>query len=293
MNFNFLKYFYKMVKKALLIGINYKGSDAELRGCINDIRNIRAILMNNCGYLESNIRVLTEEDSIKPTRENIERNINWLITNTMKDDTLVFYYSGHGANVDDKSGDESDKKDEVIVPLDYNTAGVITDDWLYQNMACRIPVGVNLWGFTDCCHSGTMIDLKYNYRSLCTYNKGKVVNGMQYKHEEWTNRFSFSVEKSKDINGSVVFFSGCQDHDVSADAFIKNQSQGAFSYCLIELLKNNLERMPNGSFRFTNGKIKLRNVLKEVNARLDINNFSQNSQLSVSKSTDLERTFDL
>lgn len=283
-----------MVKKALLIGINYKGSDAELRGCINDISNIRSILLNNCDYQDSNIRVLTEESNIKPTRSNMEAQIKWLVSNCMPGDTLIFYYSGHGANITDNSGDETDKKDEVLIPLDYEQNGFITDDWLYENMAAKIPKGVKLLGFTDCCHSGTMIDLKYNYKSLCTYTKGKIEKGMPYIFSDWSNRFSFGIEKSKDITGYVCFFSGCQDQQTSADAHIKNQFQGAFTYCLIEFLKTNLQRMSNGSFRFKNGIVKLRNVLKEINARLDINNFTgQDSQLSVSNQMALDSTFDL
>lgn len=283
-----------MVKKALLIGINYKGSDAELRGCINDISNIRSLLINNCDYQDSNIRVLTEEVSLKPTRSNIETQINWLVSNCMSGDTLIFYYSGHGSSITDRNNDENDKKDEVLIPLDYETNGVITDDWLYQNMATKIPAGVKLFGFTDCCHSGTMVDLKYNYKSLCTYRKGNVQKGMPYIFSDWTDRFSFGIEKSKDINGYVCFFSGCQDPQTSADANINRQFQGAFSYCLIEFMKTNLQRMPNGTFRFRNGTVKLRNVLKEINARLDINGFNgQDSQLSISNRTVLDTTFDL
>lgn len=283
-----------MVKKALLVGINYKGTDAELRGCINDIRNMQNILINNCEYSQDNIRVLTEEHQIKPTRKNMETHIEWLVSNCIPGDTLVFYYSGHGANVDDRNGDETDKKDEVLVPLDYEKNGVITDDWLYQNMVCKIPTGVKLWGFTDCCHSGTMVDLRYNYRSMCTHRKGPVKKGMSYVFRDWTDRFSFSLEKSKDIQGTVCFFSGCQDVQTSADANINRQFQGAFTYCLIEFIKTNLQRMPNGTFRFINGRVKLRNILKEINARLDINGFTgQDSQLSVSNSSHLELTFDL
>ena len=33
-------------KRALLIGINYVGTNAALRGCVNDARNVRAHLIN-------------------------------------------------------------------------------------------------------------------------------------------------------------------------------------------------------------------------------------------------------
>jgi hypothetical protein len=284
-----------MVKKALLIGINYKGSESELRGCIQDVRNINQILVENCGYERQNIRVLTEEDRIVPTRKNIEDNINWLLSNSKAGDTLFFQYSGHGASIDDKNGDERDRKDEIIIPVDYKTNGVITDDWLYTNLACAVPEGVTLWAFTDCCHSGTILDLKYNYKSLCQYQKGNVVKGMPYIFNDWSNRFAFSLEKSKGtVKGNVCLFSGCQDPQTSADAYIERKFQGAFTYCFIQFVKGNLRRNANGTFSYRNGTVKLRNVLKEINCRLDINGFSgQDSQLSIAKQTDLERTLDL
>lgn len=281
-----------MVKRALLIGINYNGTAEQLRGCINDVNNINNILVSNCGYKSEDIRILTDESQIKPTRQNIESNIRWLVSNLMKGDTLVFYFSGHGSQLTDRTSDESDKKDEVIIPLDYQTAGVITDDWLFQNMCRVIPQDVTLWGFMDCCHSGTSLDLKFNYNSLCAYKKGNIVKGMPYVPNDWTDRFSFAVERSQDIPGVVCVFSGSNDNQTSADASIQNQFQGAFSHCFIEFLKTNMIT-ENGRRRYRNGAVKLRNILKEINCRLDIAGFSQNSQLSLSKQTDLERTLDL
>lgn len=281
-----------MSKKALLIGINYKNSSGQLNGCINDVRNVRDFLTQYCGYNPSNIRMLTEEDTIKPTRANIESNINWLVSGNSKGDTLFFHYSGHGSSIRDTSGDETDRKDEVIIPLDYQTRGVITDDWMFANMAAKIPQGVTLWCLTDCCHSGTMIDLKYNSQSLCEYTKGANFKGIPYNTNDWTNKFTLSLEKSKDIQGTVCVFSGCQDPQTSADATIQRQSQGAFTFCLLESLKNNLQKQPNGSFKYNYGKIKLRSLLKEVNCRLDIHGFEQNSQLSVGLLADFEKTFD-
>jgi len=283
-----------MVKKAVLIGINYKNSPVKLNGCINDIRNMNKILTENCGYQTSNIRVLTEEDNIKPTRKSIEENISWLVSNCQAGDTLVFYYSGHGSSINDTNGDEADKKDEVIIPLDYLQAGVITDDYLRSNMVTKVPSGATMWVFTDCCHSGTMVDLKYNYRSMCTFTKGQIKKGMPYAPGDWTNQYAMNVEKGNDTQGSVFLFSGCLDVETSADALIQKQFQGAFSFCLMEFIKGNMEKKSDGKVVFRNGVVKLRNVLKEINARLDINNYTgQNSQLSVGKAGDVDKTFDL
>ena len=281
------------MKKALLVGINYIKSDAELKGCINDIKNIYNFLINRCGYSAGDIRILTEEQGrVSPTKANIEENIRWLVSNNMPGDTLFFHFSGHGANQTDRNKDETDGRDEVLVPLDYKTRGVITDDWFHENMVKKVVKGCNLLGFTDCCHSGTMFDLKFNVKSNCKYKKTGNVRNIPYVPVDWTNDFSVHVENSLENQGFVVLFTGCEDVQTSADAFINNQSQGAFTNCLLETLERWCIRLPNNTTRFQNGKLKVNELLKEVNARLKIKVFSQNSQLSVGQLKDLEKTVD-
>ena len=279
-----------MIKKALLVGINYVGSEYELSGCINDVKNVRQFLTDNCKFSSSNIKLLSDEETEKPTRLNMENAINWLVSDNMAGDTLVLHYSGHGGYVTDRNKDETDGRDETIIPVDFETAGEITDDWLFDNMISKIPKDVNLWCFLDCCHSGTAVDLKHNYQSNCKYRKSSSYENVVYKKEEWTDSFNYSIERSKDVVGNVYLFSGCQDKETSADATINNSGQGAFTYCLLETLKTNLQE---NTQRFKNGTLKLRNILKEINCRLDINGFEQNTQLSLSKKENFESTLNL
>ena len=168
-----------MTKKALLIGINYTGTSGQLNGCINDVNNIKDILSSK--YKFDCITVLTD-DSLSPSRHNIEVAIKNLVENTKEGDTLVFHYSGHGSSVRDTTGDETDGRDEVLVPLDYKSSGVIKDDWLFENLCKKIPRGATLWCFTDCCHSGTIMDLKYNVKSLC-----KSIGTVSKKYNSYKN----------------------------------------------------------------------------------------------------------
>ena len=62
-------------KKSLLIGINYFGQDGQLNGCINDVANVKKLIMSR-GFLESttHMRVLTDDNrnpANQPTRQNI------------------------------------------------------------------------------------------------------------------------------------------------------------------------------------------------------------------------------
>jgi hypothetical protein len=262
-----------MVKKALLIGINYKGTSAELNGCINDVYNVKNFLSQNCEYKPENMRVLTDND-ILPTNKAIKDNIAWLLSGVSEGDTLFFHYSGHGSNIADTNGDETDKRDETLVPIDYNTAGMITDDWLFENFITRVPKGANLWALMDACHSGTLLDLRHNYTSICKLKPGKTLSE-PYIPENWTNVFRYSTQRSRDIVGNIYMFSGALDPQYAADAFINGNPQGAFTACFLECLNNNLSKLKTTA---------LHRILKEINVRLEMKRFlGQRSQLSVSK----------
>ncbi len=71
-------------------------------------------------------------------------------------DTLVFHYSGHGAQVPDQDGDEvEDHKGEALCPRDFDWESCcIRDDDLSEIFA-DLPEGVLLEVALDCCYSGT------------------------------------------------------------------------------------------------------------------------------------------
>ena len=54
--------------------------------------------------------------------------MKWLVYNAQPGDSLVFQYAGHGDQIPDEDKDEDDGLDEVILPMDHKTAGVIVDD---------------------------------------------------------------------------------------------------------------------------------------------------------------------
>lgn len=275
------------MKRAFLCGINYIGTESELNGCINDINNINNFL-KECKYTD--IRILTDLTEMKPTKQNIEDNIGWLVKDAKAGDTLFFHYSGHGTTIKDTSKDESDGKDSVLVPLDYSENGAITDDWLYSNLVSVLPEGVTCWAFTDCCHSGTMLDLQFNLQCNSVYKKSKKVpSNVIYNSHEWSNQFGFSKESSKPTAANIYLFSGCLDPDTSADATIKNQAQGAFTACLLEFVRNPKNKKSDSSD--WQGASTIIEMLKEIDCRLIINHFTQRSQLSTGRIEDINAIF--
>lgn len=242
-----------MTKYSLIIGINYKGTKSELNGCINDAVNIKQVLQSKFNFKEENIIMLTEENGNLPTAFNIVNNLNSLINkaNTTTNSEVWIHYSGHGSYINDTNGDEKDGKDEVIVPLDYMTSGVITDDYLHQQLS-GLNSDAKCFCFFDCCHSGTIIDLKYKYNFNTNINE---------------------IENSaSNITSKIVAISGCKDCQTSADFYNANCSNwaGAMTTALIDTLnKNNID-------------ISIFNLVDQIRNYLLTNNFKQIPQLTSS-----------
>eukprot|EP00760_Papus_ankaliazontas_P002519 PhM_4_TR11060/c0_g1_i1/m.90721 len=196
------------MSKALLIGINYFGTNAELKGCINDVHSMQRFLLQS-GF-EGTFRVLTDDQqdwTSTPTKRNIIEAMRWLIDGAVDGDALFMHYSGHGTSVPDRDGDEDDGKDEALVPSDYKTSGLIVDDDIYDIVVEGLAPGVRLTIICDCCHSGTMIDLP---KKVLVSKHNDTVSFQDCGNND--ARFM----RHHDV-GEVVMLSGCRDDQTSAD----------------------------------------------------------------------------
>jgi hypothetical protein len=211
------------MKKALLVGINYTSlPNVSLSGCINDTINMRNMLVDAYGFELSNITHLRDDtiDKTKqPTRENIINNLKSLALQSANIEELWIHYSGHGSQLRDMNGDEDDKQDEILIPVDYLTKGIITDDELLsilKTIKCRTIL------LFDCCNSGTVCDLPwlFEYKSSNSYLR---------------------TQPNKTIisNPNIFMFSGCRDIQSSFDTYSveSKQAVGAFTYTFIECLR--------------------------------------------------------
>ena len=279
------------MKKALLVGINYTGSEYELQGCINDVDNFYTLLTKFFGYKPENIVCLTETltSPNHPKKQTIMDAIDWLLFNQTEGDNLVFYYSGHGSNTEDLNRDEKDRKDEVIVPLDFENAGVITDDWLKSNLVDKVKNNITLYSFFDSCNSGTVLDLKCNIecdtKPFLSLRDAKKLN--EYNTRHWSNNYRISYESEENKNSKVYCFSSCLNTEVSNETILNGKRQGLFSYFFQELVRNNLA---------VNKKctLKHREIIKDINAYFCMNNFdNQNCVLSVCNISDMNTVLNL
>jgi hypothetical protein len=141
------------MKRAFLAGINAYGQ-APLRGCVNDVQAVYALLTQLFGFQPDDVRVLVDG---RATTDAMKERLDWLTTGVKPGDTVVFHYSGHGSQVRDRGPQDelADHMDEILCPVDLDwQSKVITDDDLAAYLQ-RIPRGANCYVILDCCHSGT------------------------------------------------------------------------------------------------------------------------------------------
>ena len=91
------------MKKALLIGINYKSIPSiSLNGCIDDTINMRNMLIDAYGYDNSNIVMLRDDNPnlfIPPTKNNIMQQLQRLALQSSNLEEIWIHYSGHGSQI--------------------------------------------------------------------------------------------------------------------------------------------------------------------------------------------------
>lgn len=235
-----------MAKRALLIGINkYKIPGADLRGCINDVKNLSAALTQFYGFAAGDIKTLLDAQA---TKKNMQAGIKALITGAAKGDTIVLHYSGHGANVPDKNGDEADGRDEILCPHDLDWKDPLTDDWLRTTLN-RMKKGVSLTVIMDCCHSGTNtrailppdapIIPRYlpNPWDIMAEESGRKLKGKV--RGELRASSSASRKKSDIVNAEIpeLLITGCRSTQTSADAHIGGSFNGALTWNLVASIK--------------------------------------------------------
>ncbi|CAL1716173.1 unnamed protein product [Somion occarium] len=293
-------------RKALCIGINYFKQQGELKGCINDARNVQRFLIEKFGYKEEDIVSLTDDARNPrqiPTKQNIIQGMQWLVRDARPNDALFFHYSGHGGQTKDLDGDEADGYDEVIYPVDFKTAGHIVDDMMHDIMVRPLPPGCRLTAIFDSCHSGSALDLPYIYSTegkikepnlaaeagqgllsaFTSYARGDMggvftsVSGLLKSATGSTKKAEEKARRTKTSPADVISWSGCKDSQTSADAFEAGEATGAMSYAFMTALRAN----PQQSYQQL--LINLRGILKSK--------YSQKPQLSSSHPIDTSLLF--
>lgn len=205
-------------RAALLFGINYvRTPDARLRGCVNDVTATADFLRRRLGF--GDVTVLT--DDARPMDTSLAgmiRNMFAIATRSWRDNLEVvwLHYSGHGTQIMDRNGDESDGLDEALCPSDFMTAGLLSDDIIRQLLAMFNPA-TRVVFVVDACNSGTMGDLRWTWDA--------------------DSRRCVPCSSSPAVSAKVLMISGCLDTQTSADAWDAKDRrfEGALTNALLDV----------------------------------------------------------
>jgi len=256
------------MNKALLVGINnYKHSYVpDLRGCLNDVANMRQVLQAHVGGFDNkNVRVLADS---RATGVGILERLHWLVSGAKSGDYILFHFSGHGSQVRDRDGDElTDSLDEILCPYDVDWEHhMITDDVL-RDIFSRVPESALLEVVLDCCHSGTGIRsfslFKDPEASIAKFAPPPLDIACRWEGENVelkTVRHAFRTSESH------ILWAGCRDKQVSYDAFIGGKYQGVLTHYMCK----HIRKAPN---------VERATLFKRVRDSVKYNGYAQDPQL--------------
>lgn len=218
----------RMKGKAVLFGLNYFHiPNATLNGCINDVKQMSQQIHT---LFDSQLPVETYTDDVNKKSTSYDGIVHILYDLAIQSysnnlDFVWIHFSGHGSQKKDTSGDELDYMDEGICPSDFNIKGIIIDDIL-NNVISRFNPKTKVLFVSDCCHSGSILDLRYSWDTdarIC-----KIDN------------------KNCKILSNVILISGCMDNQTSADAYnLLNDKKhiGALTASFIKVLEKRPQQL--------------------------------------------------
>lgn len=162
-------------RHALLVGCSrYPNLELafQLRGPRHDVKLLRDLLVGRFNFPPQNVVCLSEEadESLQPTRANIEREFRRLAQTVQPGDSVVILLAGHGSqqpqrNVTDPDDYEANGLDQIFLPCDVGTwdgttgavPNAIVDRELRGWLKAIRERGGRLLVVIDACHSASMV----------------------------------------------------------------------------------------------------------------------------------------
>ena len=218
------------MQKALIVGINYTGSEYELRGCHNDAADWSMFLGDHMP-----VKQMLEEEA---TKASVLRELCGVVDELHSGETGAFVWSGHGTQLPDRSGDEPDHWDEALVPYDMGNSWeqLLLDDELGTVFAGLVP-GARLIFIADACCSGTMMR---GHRKTA-WRKDRYINPSCFGVTMHVDKSKPRRQLSGDIPAlGVILYAGCQDEQSSEETQHNGRIGGVLTRYLIPAFKKTL-----------------------------------------------------
>lgn len=190
----------------LLIGVpTYKPNITPLPFCANDVLALQDAFKKNLGIKEENIRCLGLKPECNVTKAEFLRSIKYISENAHENETIIFYFSGHGFSSDEcgylaTSDTEVDLPEDTGIPIER-----LRKEFSKSKAKTKLLI-------IDSCYSGIVT--------------GKNANLM-------TTEFEKSL-KDMTAEGWIIFAS-CKGNETSSS--LEDQSMSVFTFYLLEALK--------------------------------------------------------
>lgn len=227
---------------ALLVGIN-EYPRRPLRYCVKDVEKMETYL-DSLANEQVTVQKLKLVDEAA-TKEGIIEGIERFLAQATDEDTVLFYYSGHGA-FEETGGlfqEEHDGLLECMVCYHTDTAetGFLLADKEIRYLLTQLPNAPHLATVFDCCHSG---DMAKGVEEVDQVKRtGKIFPPRAYKEFVFSSAIKKSTlqnETSAKVIGfkNQVHIAACGTHQ---SAWEDNRAikGGVFTHYLICLLKAN------------------------------------------------------
>jgi caspase domain-containing protein/carboxypeptidase family protein len=290
-------------KFALVIGID-KYEISPLLGCVKDAERFRDALINDSGFRQENIEMLTDEAATyKAILQAIVRNYQ----KAQPGDLFVFYFSGHGTLFPDEQSADLDEKatieppnlipgkyDGAICPIDIdseiNSSGkpwenLLLDDTLAWHFSRFASKGCAVFFVSDSCHSGAQarntsgaeiiskkLDLTKALRSLRSADDDEngFLNPVQIK-QKLSNIPSPAISReveSYNMRGQYLLFASSRDIQESG----ATRQGSLFTNALLEVMRERPRATIKQTYEEVAARVKRLSVAKDrlQEPRLDI-----------------------
>jgi hypothetical protein len=147
-------------KKLFVLAV--AASTGKLKYCESDAKKFVQAISKKVGGKHLDVRNVLGPNA---THQGFVEGLNWLISHTQRQDSVVVYFNGHGSSIPDQAPlDEEDGRDEAFVlyhtqePADFQEAienkSILLDDE-FNVFWNKIPARQKIL-IADCCHSGTI-----------------------------------------------------------------------------------------------------------------------------------------
>ena len=237
------------MKRALLIGINqYQIPGIDLRGCVNDVDDMAAALVEFCGFKHTDIKTLIDGAA---TKDAVQSGIKALGRDTKNGDVSVLHYSGYGSSMPGED-DQGFKRSKILCTADLNWDEPLHYD-SFRTTLDKLPAGASFIFIKDCCHSAT------NTRAILPPDARQL---QRHLPSPWgsvleprrslvrpigrSSRSSQATRKTKDIVNTEqpeILIAACRDTQTAQDALINGRYSGALTFAIVEAIRKSKGRL--------------------------------------------------